>query len=166
MGGSNPPQTPTLRRTTNITAQQSVVHTRRKVARTESASEDRALHTAPRAPKRDKSPPDRHHGPGAHERSPLAALACKPHNRTPICTHLPKLTTSCERKRTLGDDPDHQQSKGDAKTAEDPLVKMTALKIDQLFINNSGIDTCSSGDRCIGRYDGRHGGSQGCWLQW
>ena len=33
---------------------------------------------------------------------------------------------------------------------------MTALKIDQLFINNSGIDTCSSGDtdRCIGRYDG------------
>jgi hypothetical protein len=94
------------------------------------------------------------------------ALACKPHKRTPICTHPPKLTTSCERKRTLGDDPDHQQSKGDAKTAEDPLVKMTALKIDQLCIKKSGIDTCSSGDRCIGRYDGRHGGSQGSWLQW
>ena len=44
MEGGDAPQIPTLRRTTNITAQLSVVHTRRKVAATDSASEYRVLH--------------------------------------------------------------------------------------------------------------------------
>jgi hypothetical protein len=76
------------------------------------------------------------------------------------------MTTLVERNWPLDIDPVHKHSKSDGKAAGDLATKMTALKIDQAFINSSAIDTCSSGERCIGRCDGRHGGSQGYLLQW
>ena len=56
---------------------------RRKVAGTERASEDRSFHTAPRAPKRVTNSPHRHHGPGAHEQSPLARPSLQNSQKNP-----------------------------------------------------------------------------------
>ena len=166
MGGSDPPQIPTQRRTTSIIAQQSVLHKRRKLAATDTATEICATHATPRSPNRCQSPPKRLQELHAQEQPKVTRLGLQTSQSTPICTGPPKLTTSNERNWPLDIDPVHKHSMRDGKAAEDLAMRMTALQIDQVFINSSAIDTCSSGERCIGRCDGRHGGSQGCWLQW
>ena len=166
MGGSDPPQIPTQRRTTSIIAQQSVLHKRCKLAATDIATEICATHATPRSPNRGQSPPKRLQELHAQEQPKMTRLGLQTSQSTPICTGPPKLTTSNERNWPLDIDPVHKHSMRDGKAAGDLATRMTALQIDQVFINSSAIDTCSSGERCIGRCDGRHGGSQGCWLQW
>ena len=47
--------------------------------------------------------------------------------------------TQSEWKRPQDIDPVHKRSKSDGKAAGDLAAKMTALQIDQLFINKSAL---------------------------
>ena len=147
MGGSDPPQIPTQRHTTSIIAQQSVLHKRRKLAATDIATEICATHATSRSPNRGQSPPKRLQEPHAQEQPKMTRLGLQTSQSTPICTGPPKLTTSNERNWPLDIDPVHKHSMSDGKAAGDLATRMTALQIDQVFINSSAIDTCSSMER-------------------